>query len=428
MKKRILAVMLLAFCLVGSLVIPASAYYTGSDGFAESWVDDEEDEYSFKHEINGGYIMIAKKNGPAGYFSINPFKKGDIVSVSPDVSGDVVIPEKIQGIQITGIWEYAYPSFFISYHNFTYLEEMTSLTLPGTIKTVHLYLGEFTPKLKRIVIGEGTENITQLLQFGYGVSDIVIPPSVTQIDDEAMMEDSYIKYDEDGNPLLDENGNYIYEITPYDNLTIHGKTGSYAEEYANKMGYKFNSTRVVTPFTDVIGHWAELDLEWAYTNKLFGGVSADKFAPDTQMDRGMLVTVLYRYAGEPTVTGDTKFTDLEDGAYYKDAVLWAEQNGIVDGVSADKFAPESQVTREQFAAILSRYADKNDITGTVGEISGFADASKVSPWAVDAVKWSIGSKIINGKGNNEIMPQGNATRAEIATMMQRFSALGKAGE
>ncbi|MGI6029084.1 MAG: S-layer homology domain-containing protein [Candidatus Heteroscillospira sp.] len=175
------------------------------------------------------------------------------------------------------------------------------------------------------------------------------------------------------------------------------------------------------PFTDVDGHWAEDAVEYVYENKLMNGMSDTKFAPELNTTRGMIVTMLYRLEGSPEVKGDSHFADVKSSAYYCDAVIWAADNGIVKGMSDTTFAPEAEITREQLATMLYNYAKfaKVDASGSA-DITGYADDEKVSSWALDGVKWAVSEKLVNGVGENLLDPAGDATRAQVATIFQRY--------
>ena len=149
------------------------------------------------------------------------------------------------------------------------------------------------------------------------------------------------------------------------------------------------------------------------------GYEDGHFGPNDNTTRGQIVTVLYRLEGETTI-GTSKFSDVGANQYYTKAVAWAATNGIVNGYTDTKFAPDDNVTREQLAAILFRYAKfKGYDISAIGNIENFADSSNVSSWAKDALVWNVGVGLINGD-NGALRPQGNATRAEIATLLMRF--------
>lgn len=180
---------------------------------------------------------------------------------------------------------------------------------------------------------------------------------------------------------------------------------------------------VQNKFADVSGHWAQDAIAFVVERGLFNGTSETKFSPDAPMTRAMLVTVLHRLAGSPTVTGGTAFPDVPAGQWYTDAVAWASGRGIVNGTGTG-FAPNGNITREQLAAMLCRYLQSTggDVS-TRGTLSGYPDAGKVSDWASDAMRWAVGGGIITGTGAGALNPVGNASRAEVATMLMRLVRL-----
>ena len=182
-------------------------------------------------------------------------------------------------------------------------------------------------------------------------------------------------------------------------------------------------------FTDVTtGAWYYDAVLYAFSNALMVGTSDTTFGPDVSMTRAMLVAVLYRLADSPSVSGKMPFTDVEADTWYTDAVLWAYQNNIVAGTSDTTFAPLSDITREQIVAIFSRYTAKfaPDKAEATAELTGFADSTSVSDWAVGDMKWAVAQKIISGRedaGKLYLQPQGNASRAEVATILMQYCAL-----
>ena len=173
-------------------------------------------------------------------------------------------------------------------------------------------------------------------------------------------------------------------------------------------------------FTDVPENtWYYNAVSFVTASGLFNGTSETTFSPNASMTRAMLVTVLWRYAGEP-MDGENSFADVPDGQWYTDAVAWAAQNGIVGGVGNNKFDPNGNITREQMATILYRYASANGIdTSARADLSSFPDGNKVSAYANDAIRWAVAEGLINGS-DGKLMPQGNATRAQVATILMRF--------
>lgn len=176
-----------------------------------------------------------------------------------------------------------------------------------------------------------------------------------------------------------------------------------------------------TPFRDVSANtWYTAGVEFAFRHGLMNGTSATTFAPNTALDRSMLVTILYRIEGEPSVSGTMPFRDVPSGTFYTKAVLWASSNGIVTGVGNNKFAPTVKITREQLATIFYRYSAYKGYDMTpAGDLDAFSDAAQISDWARSAVSWAVGSGLIMGTG--EAMKPGDITsRAQVATVLQRY--------
>ena len=177
-------------------------------------------------------------------------------------------------------------------------------------------------------------------------------------------------------------------------------------------------------FSDVSGSdWYCEAVGYAVENGLMNGMGEGKFEPDTAMSRAMLVTVLWRYAGSP-VEGTNDFTDVSKDAWYAQAVAWAAKNGVVTGVGDGKFDPEGKITREQMAAILYRYSKALglDVSQTA-ELSAFPDGSKTSDYAKEALSWAVAEGLITGTKNGSstyLDPQGSATRAQVATILMRY--------
>lgn len=176
-------------------------------------------------------------------------------------------------------------------------------------------------------------------------------------------------------------------------------------------------------FTDVRKKdWFYEDVAHVVENGLFHGTSKTTFSPNAPMTRGMLVTVLYRLADKPETTAASSFTDVAKEQYYAAPIAWAAENGIVSGMSQTHFAPNEQVTREQLAAILYRFAQKQGYgTARAADLTGFADHSRISGYALDALRWANAEKLVSGRSETELSPQGQATRAEVAAILHRFA-------
>ena len=178
------------------------------------------------------------------------------------------------------------------------------------------------------------------------------------------------------------------------------------------------------PFTDVKeGDWFYDAVRYAYETGLMDGVGDSLFAPNSETTRAQLVTILHRLAGEPEPGEDSGFADVAAGTWYTDAVAWAAQNGIVNGVSDTEFAPGDDITREQLAAILYRYAacQGYDVSQRA-DLSGFGDASSISGYAQEALSWAHAQGLVLGFEDGSLRPQGTASRAQIAAVLMRFLA------
>ncbi|MDR2615461.1 MAG: S-layer homology domain-containing protein, partial [Oscillospiraceae bacterium] len=221
---------------------------------------------------------------------------------------------------------------------------------------------------------------------------------------------------------LDDDGN----ITEMKGATYDAKTGKIT--FKTNHFSKFFVAEWISPFNDIKkGEWYYKAARYTYSNDLITGVTDTTFAPQSNLTRAMLVTILYRSA---SVGGDVhiappssgaSFADVPANQWYSDAIAWASANGIVNGVGDNCFAPDENVTREQFAAILYNYAKykKQNVTATTN-LAAFTDAGEISGWALDALKWANATGLITGRTSTTLAPQGTATRAEAATLLKRY--------
>lgn len=248
----------------------------------------------------------------------------------------------------------------------------------------------------------------------------------------------YVRVVEDGALLsVDKYGeDYIHELyvpesveylpsnlanSFYITLTVYGKTGSYAEQYASEHGFRFYD-KSKTPFVDVSENaWYFTYVHDVYWNHFMNGTGETTFEPNATTTRAMVMQVLYNMSGVHYVATERYFSDVFYTDWFIDAVTWAYLSRIGNGTGAATFSPYDPVTREQLAAFLYRFAQGCGYTCKVnGNLSAFSDGGKISSYAKDAVSWAVGAGIINGKTENTIVPQGYATRAEIAAMLCRF--------
>ena len=204
------------------------------------------------------------------------------------------------------------------------------------------------------------------------------------------------------------------------------------KETQDKSNTNDTETKPITnnhSFADVkTTDWYFEAVNYVVENKLMNGVSDTVFAPNSPLTRGMLVTVLYRNEGNPMVDSSANFNDISNNMYYADAVSWAWQNKIVNGISETTFAPDELITREQIAAIMYRYATyKNYNTAITNDtnLQAFSDASEISKYATTSFKYAISKNLINGKTDTTLNPDDTATRAETATILMRFLEINK---
>ena len=255
--------------------------------------------------------------------------------------------------------------------------------------------------------------------FGFSVANVQWEP-----------DDSQFKVDQEYSVVVTLEANSGYRFTQYVDPYINDKPATVLTRTEEEMKIALTFPKLVPAmpsmfFDDVkTSDWFYHDVEYVYYNRLMGGVGNNLFDPNGECTRGMVVTVLYRMEGSPKHSGENPFTDLKYD-WYKDAVIWATENSIVNGVGDGKFAPDENVTREQLATILCRYAafkgpyNPDDCAMLVG----FKDQDKVSDWALDAMSWAVGVGLIGGSNEKDglyLMPQGNALRCQVAAILHRY--------
>ncbi len=219
---------------------------------------------------------------------------------------------------------------------------------------------------------------------------------------------------------LNDAGELEQMTCTYDNTTgLATFTTAHLSYYL--VGYDASAVWT-NPFTDVSeSDWFYDAVKYVSENSLMSGTTTTTFAPNNNMTRAMLVTVLYRLDGQPSVTGTNSFTDVQSGLWYTNAVVWASENNIISGYGGDLFGTNDSVTREQMVSILYNYAKYKsyDVTKTT-ELSAYTDASNVSSWAVSAMQWAVVNGIITGTTPTTLSPSGSATRAQVATVLMQF--------
>ncbi len=325
---------------------------------------------------------------------------------------------------ITTIGEYA----------FSDCESLTSAKLPENLQSISTALFSGCTSLASVDIYGNVVNVGQSA-FGSctSLTSVILPQGVQRIEQWAFNGCSALTVLSVPDSVTTISADALYGC---DNVTLYVNAGTLAQVFAsaNKIPFKIGTldggsadddpqVYPETPFSDVKNHWAKSYIEWAYAKKYFSGTTETTFSPDASVNRGMMVSVLYRMEGKPSA-GNSSFTDVKSGAYYADAVAWAESSKVVSGVEPGKFMPAQNITREQLAAMLFRYAQYKGLdTSARGNLSGFADASQISAFAGTALAWAVGEGIINGITTTTLSPKGTATRAQAAVMLKKFSEL-----
>ena len=223
---------------------------------------------------------------------------------------------------------------------------------------------------------------------------------------------------------VDSDGNLVNMKAQYDPVK---KVAHFTTDHLYVYMVAYDESLVkVSPadrYTDVDKTaWYYEAVEYALEKGLFVGTSDTTFSPNTAMSRAMLVTVLWRMEGEPAVTSANAFTDVAADVWYAKPVLWANENNIVSGYGSGLFGPDDNITREQMAAILNRYADFKgyDVSVADNSLAAYTDAGDVFDWALASMEWAVEKKLITGMTTTTLVPQGNATRAQVASILMRY--------
>jgi|GEM_PF-4044902 len=282
--------------------------------------------------------------------------------------------------------------------------------------TIRDVTGKLTGDSKNIVGDNPVFELTvtvdgnKITDFGSGKVTVVLPYTPQTDEDTSKLTVCYL--DDNGNVIEMDGAKYDAALGGFVFTTNHFSLFfiAAAAEWTN-------------PFADVKeANWFYDAVKYANENGLMYGTSDTLFSPNDPMTRAMLVTVLYRYEGEPAVTAANPFSDAASGQWYTDAIIWASENGIVSGYGGGLFGTNDYITREQIAAILYRYAQMKGLSvSKTAELSSYTDAAQVSDYAQNAIKWAVAEGIIAGRTTTTIVPGGTASRAEVATMLMRFS-------
>ena len=316
---------------------------------------------------------------------------------------------------------------------------VTSVTVPDSVTTIESNAFSGCSSMTEVYLGSGLNAIrdgafkdcTTLQKVYYKGTENDWLRKVFVGDNNEYMRNAEFIFNYDGPtlmhipakaPTFEEEGNIEYWIDLNTGLCYSDDKGKNQIDKDSVIIPKLVDTTVV--FKDIKANkWYTESVNFAYNTGLMNGMTETTFEPNSPMSRAMLVTVLWRAEGSPAPAGATPFTDLKS-KWYKNAVAWAYENGIVNGMTATTFGPDVSISREQIATIIYRYAEfRGDEVSARASITSFPDASKVSKWAKDAFSWAVAEGIISGtkSGNTTILdPKGNATRAQVATILMRY--------
>lgn len=364
---------------------------------------------------------------------------------------EVQIPENIKSINGTAFWnctnlkhvEIPESVETIGDRAFSGCEELERVELPKGLKQIEFGVFENCYSLKSIEIPEG---VTEIGGGAFAecssLKSINIPTKVQTIWSDAFRACTALESIEIlGNVerieektfwgctslekvVLSRSVKYIdpyaFEFAP---VTFYGARGSYVEQYAQEVDRPFVALAWME-FKDMVpGAWYTNAVKYVYNKGIMTGLTANNFGASDSLARAQFAVILYRMNGSPAVEYAPTFPDVPKGQWYTDAVLWANRNGIVNGYSdSGLFGTSDRINREQMAVMMYRYANgKGYDTSKSADFSSFADASKVNTFAKEAMSWAVGNGIITGKNQGTLLdPQGNASRAECATIIMRF--------
>ena len=330
---------------------------------------------------------------------------------------------------------------YIGSNAFFLSTSLETIKIPNSVKYIGSQAFGGCKNLKHITLSNSLTSLNSSIFFECtSLENIEIPNSVKYIGSQAFGGCENLKTITIPNSVINiDSLIFRHEYGPnsnYNTIVIITERGSYAEFYAKDNGLKLkliesttendnnnNNNNKQIPFTDVKDtDWFANAVKYVYNNNIIKGYDDTTFAPNDNLTRGQLVTILHRMEGSPAVTGKTEFPDVQDSKqYYYKAVKWATDNKIASGYNTGKFGPEDNITREQLAVILNRYAKyKGKDVSATKDLSEFKDANKISSYAISQMKWAVGAGVITGNADKTLNPQGTATRAEASAMLYKY--------
>ncbi len=382
----------------GTVITPA---VTATNGTAAASLNESDLTDAIKEaKENGGTITIAPNiTGMANKVTVN-VPKASVSSIASETTASLTIETPVGNITLPNA---ALDSFVTQASGSTVTISLG--TVDKATLTVNQQKAVGTSAVYDITVLSGTTHITS---FGGSSIAVALPYTLKDGEDSSGVTVWY----------LDDLGKLQQLTATYDKTTgMASFTTTHLSYYL--VGY---SSVWTNPFIDVKStDWFYDAVKYVSQNSLMSGMSATTFEPNTDMTRAMLVTVLYRLEGKPSVTGANAFTDVKNGEWYTDAVIWASTNKIVNGYGGGLFGTSDSVTREQLATILLNYAKYKGYNVTkTAELTVYSDASSVSAWAGTAMNWASAENLITGTTSTTLSPTSSASRAQVATILMRF--------
>lgn len=398
--------------------------------------------YAFSYlKVNGEYVTPYGFNGYLSYTFKMPHKNVAIEVGTTSVSGKYYIDTSYDST-LGGVEVWVNNNYVNNWHQGSwadyndtvsfkvkpyYSDDVVSVSVVGK-RTGWTYSYDYNSYSGWYTFTMPNEDVTINVDFRSGVHKVYVD-KVT--DGKLTVSDDWAKYGQ----IV-----YITAVPDYgctlSSLSVRTATGDSvhvynaqkADTYYFYMPDQYVSVSAVftgkytsLPFNDVsYGDWYYDAVQFVYSKGIMDGVDYYKFAPNGTITRGMIVTMLWRMAGEPFEMPVTSFTDVEIGRYYTTAVAWACRNGIADGMGESTFGPNDAITREELVTLLYRYAQYFGHSCIGTSIEGFADAGSVSSYAYNAMCWAYKAGVVTGTTGSRLNPQGTASRAEAAQMIMSF--------
>ena len=418
----------------GNGVIERNRVFTENDGLREGIISIiiEEGITGIGEAAFHGYRHLEQVSIPNSITKIGIESFGECSNLS-----NVSIPESVREIEeeafaMTGLKSISLPDGLEEIKGWTFADchSLTEVSIPDSVTKIGEGAFNGCGALALISI---PKNVTEIgaVAFYYcrDLREITIPESVKSIGDGVFLECTKLQTITFKGDAPGINKDNKYEIAPFDGVTATAYYPSgnptYTEEVKAAYGSGLTWVAKDMPkmsFTDVNDiDWYYDAADFVFSRGIMTGMTDTEFGPSVKLSRAQFATILYRMEGEPEVAYDpAAFPDVREGQFYTAPAMWAKSTGVISGYEDGRFGPADEITREQMAVMMYRYANILRLdTSAEGDMNGFPDAGRVSPFAEREVNWAVGAGLIKGDGGN-VNPQGTAERAQCATIIMRF--------